>query len=69
MKVTTLACLLISKEGAIAVHLLEPPVPAEFRIGEAPPGLKHAAKLVGLQANGRLFKRTAEGAIPVYEEV
>ena len=69
MKVTTLACLLISKDGAIAVQLLEPPVPAEFRIGEVPPGLKHAAKLVGLQVDGRLFKRTAEGTLPVYEEV
>ncbi len=69
MKVTTLACLVISKEGAIAVHLLEPPVPPELRIGEVSPGLRHAASLVGLQVDGRLFKRTAEGTLPVYEEV
>jgi hypothetical protein len=69
MKVTTLACLVISKDGAIAVHLIEPPVPAEFRIGEVPRGLRHAAKLAGLPVDGRLFKRTAEGTLPVYEEV
>ena len=69
MKVTTLACLLISKDGAIAVQLLEPPVPAEFRIDPVPAGAKHAAKLLGLPVDGRLFKRTADGALPVYEEV
>jgi hypothetical protein len=68
MKVTTLACLFVGKSGGLAVELLEPPVPAEFRVAAVPPGAEHAARLLGLP-HERVFRRTADGAVPVYEEV
>jgi hypothetical protein len=69
MKVTTLACLIVGKNGGLAVELLEPPVPTEFRIAAAPPGVEHAARLLGLPHEERVFRRTVEGAVPVYEEI
>jgi hypothetical protein len=60
MKVTTLACLIVGKNGGLAVELLEPPVPTELRIAAVPPGVEHEE---------RVFRRTAEGAVPVYEEI
>jgi hypothetical protein len=69
MKVTTLACLFVGKNGCLAVELLEPPVPAEFRVAAAPPGFKHAARLLKLPHEERVFRRTAEGQVPVYEEI
>jgi hypothetical protein len=69
MKVTTLACLFVGKDGGLAVELLEPPVPEEFRVAAVPPGAEHAARLLGLRHEERVFRRTAEGAVPVYEEV
>ena len=68
MKVTTLACLFVGKNGGLAVELLEPPVPAEFRVAAVPPGAEHAARQLGLP-HERVFRRTADGAVPVYEEV
>jgi hypothetical protein len=69
MKVTTLACLIVGKNGGLAVELLEPPVPTEFRIAVVPPGVEDAARPLGPQHAERVFRRTAEGAVPVYEEI
>lgn len=69
MKVTTLACLFVSKDGRLAIHLLDPPLPPEYQVPAIPPGAAHAARALGLAATLRVFKRSVEGAIPVYEEV
>jgi hypothetical protein len=68
MKATKLTCLFVSKQGALAVHLLEAPLPAEQHIPSVSPGVKHPCRVVG-GGPLRLFKRTVEGEIPVYEEV
>ncbi len=68
-KVKTLACLFFSKRGELAVRLIEPPVPEEYKTPEVPPGMLHAVRVLGLSENIRVFKRTVEGAIPVYQEV
>jgi hypothetical protein len=68
-KVKTLACLFFSKSGDLAVHLIEPPVPEEFQTPELPPGMLHAVHVLGLSDRVRVFKRTVEDGIPVYEEV
>ena len=67
-KVTTLTCLFLSKHGHLSVKLIEPPVPEQFQTPEIPPGLLHAARVLGLSDTVRVFKRTADGALPVYEE-
>jgi hypothetical protein len=69
MRVTTLTCLFVSKDGRLSIHQLEPPAPPEFQLQPVPPGMKHAAKVLGLPSEPRVFKRTAEGSLPVYEEV
>jgi hypothetical protein len=66
---TTLACLFVGKDGGLAVRLLEPPLPAEVEDPYIPPGARHAARLLGLLSSVRVFKQTAEGRLPVYEEV
>ena len=66
-KVTTLTCLFLSERG-LAVQLLEPPVPEEYQIPPIPPGMLHAARVLGLANEVRVFKRIADGALPVYEE-
>lgn len=68
-KVKTRACLFISKGGDLAVRLIEPPFPEEYQTPEVPPGMLHAVRLLGLSDQIRIFKRTVEGALPVYEEV
>ena len=68
MKVTTLTCLFVSRDGQLAIQLLEPPVPDEYQMTTVPPGMMHAARLLGLRAEVRVFKRIAEGALPVYQE-
>jgi hypothetical protein len=68
-KVKTLACLFFSKSGDLAVRLIEPPVPEEYKTPEVPPGMLHAVRVLGLSHQVRVFKRTAEGKIPVYQEV
>lgn len=68
MKATTVTCLFVSKDGRLAVHLMESPVPAQHEIPAAPPGMMHACRVLGI-SGVRLFKRTVEGALPVYEEV
>jgi len=69
MKVTTLACLFVSKDGRLAIHLLDPPLPPEYQVPSVPPGAPNAARALGVSATIRIFKRSVEGAIPVYEEV
>ena len=68
-KVNTRACLFISKRGDLAVRLLEPPLPEEYATPEVPPGMLHAVRLLGMPDQVRIFKRTVEGAVPVYEEL
>jgi hypothetical protein len=65
MKVTTLTCLFVSKDGRLAVRLMDAPVPSQHEI---PVQRVHACRILG-PAGVRLFKRTVEGALPVYEEV
>ena len=69
MKVTTLACLFVSTDGKLAIHLLEPPLPAEYQIPSVPPGMAHAARALGIAPEVRMFKRTAGGPLALYEEV
>jgi hypothetical protein len=70
MRVTTLTCLFVSKDGRLSIHQLEPPAPPKFQLQPMPSGMKHAAKVLGLLPfEPRVFKRTAEGSLPVYEEV
>jgi hypothetical protein len=68
-KVKTLACLFFSKSGGLAVQLIEPPVPEEFQTPELPAGVLHAERVFGFSDRVRVFKRTVEDGIPVYEEV
>jgi hypothetical protein len=65
----TLTCLFLSKRGELAVHLLDSPAPEEYQIPPVPPGMMHALRLLGMADQVRLFKRSADGAMPVYEEV
>jgi hypothetical protein len=70
MKVTTLACLFVSADGKLAIHLLEPPLPPEYHLATAvPPGMTHATRALGLAPEVRTFKRTAGGPLAMYEEV
>jgi len=68
-KVTTLACLFLSRRGHLAVHLIEPPLPEEFQTPAIPRGMLHAVRLLGMADSIRVFRRIAEGALPVYQEV
>jgi len=68
-KVTTLTCLFLSKRGELAIQLIEPPVPEEYEIPKIPRGMLHAVRVLGLADRIRVFKRIAEGALPVYQEL
>jgi hypothetical protein len=68
-KVTTLACLFVSKQDHLSVRLLEPPVPEEYQIPAIPPGFVHAVHVLGMVDRIRTFKRVVEGVLPVYEEI
>jgi hypothetical protein len=61
--------LFFSKRGALAVHLLDSPVPEEYQIPTVPPGMMHALRLLGMTDQVRVFKRVASGAMPVYQEI
>ena len=70
VRVTTLTCLFLSKDGDhLSVQLIEPPVPEEYQIPAIPPGMVHAVRVLGLAGQIRVFKRIAEGALPVYQEL
>ena len=68
-KVKTVPCLFFSRRGELAVHLIEPPVPEVYQTPEVPPGMLHAVRVLGLSDRIRVFQRTAEDGVPVYEEV
>ena len=68
-KVTTLACLFLSKQDQLAVRLIEPPVPEEYQVPSIPPGFVHAVRVLGMTDQIRTFKRVVEGVLPVYEEI
>jgi hypothetical protein len=68
MKVTTLACLFVSNDGRISIRLLDTPAPPQHEFPSVPPGMMHACQVLGLPAR-RVFKRTVDGALPVYEEI
>jgi len=65
----TLACLFLSKEGALAVHLLDRPVPEKYHIPAVPPGMMHALRVLGMANEVRVFKRIVSGTLPVYQEL
>lgn len=67
---TTITCLFYTSQGSLSVKLIPQPVPAEWDDSvQMPMGVMHAVKLLGMQPPaGRKFKRTADGAIPVFEE-
>jgi hypothetical protein len=69
MKVTTLACLFVSADGKLAIHLLEPPLPPEYQMARVPAGMVHAVRALGLAPDIRTFKRTAGGPLAMYEEI
>lgn len=69
MKVTTLACLFVSADGSLAIHLLEPPLPPEYQLTTVPPGMMHATRALGLAPEIRTFRRTAGGPLAMYEEI
>jgi hypothetical protein len=68
MQLSSLACLFVSKDGGFAVRLIEPPLEASYEVPVVPPGMRHAIRLLGLQSTIRTFRRTVDGALPVYEE-
>jgi hypothetical protein len=65
----TLACLFLSKHGALAVHLVDRPVPEKYHIPAVPPGMMHALRVLGMTDQVRVFKRIASGQLPVYQEL
>jgi hypothetical protein len=69
MKVTTLACVFVSKDGQVSIRLIEPPLPLEYQVPSVPPGMTQAARALGLTPEIRKFKRTAADGMPMYEEI
>ena len=70
VKRTALTCLFITKAGGCSVRLLQPPVPERIDEGmQIPPSMIRAAWALGLRDyRARVYKRTVDGSIPVYEE-
>jgi len=68
MESSSIICLFVAKNGAIAIRALEPPLEDQYEVPPVPPGMRHAVKAVGLLSTIRTYKRTADGALPVYEE-
>jgi hypothetical protein len=62
-------CLFVGKDGGVAIQLLEPPLPKTYQIPPVPPGMMHAARLLGLTSTVRSFNRTVDGLLPIYEEI
>jgi hypothetical protein len=69
MKVTTLACLFVSADGKLAIHLLEPPLPPEYQLTTVPSGLSPGARALDHASEIRTFKRTVGGPLAMYEEI
>jgi len=70
VKRTALTCLFITKAGGCSVRLLQPPVPEWIDEGtQIPPSMIRAAgALGGCDYRTRVYKRTVDGRIPVFEE-
>jgi hypothetical protein len=70
VKRTALTCLFITKAGGCSVRLLPPPIPERIDEGtQIPPSMIRSAWALGLYGyRPRVYKRTAEGCIPVFEE-
>jgi len=68
MRRTTATCLFMSKDGRMAVQLLDHPLPEQHEMLAAPSGMVHACRLLGIPPV-RTFRRTTEGSCPIYEEV
>ena len=68
-KVRTLTCLFIGRGQCHETRKIEPPLAEEYQTPEVPPGMLHAVRVLGLSEQVRVFKRTVEGALPVYEEL
>jgi len=70
VKRTALTCLFITKAGGCSVRLLQPPVPERIDEGtQIPPSMIRAAWALGLRDyRARVYRRTVDGRIPVYEE-
>ena len=67
--VTTVTCLFYTRDGSLAVRLLDRPVPDTITDNPVYPGMMHAIRALGMtQPILRSFKRTVDGAIPVFEE-
>jgi hypothetical protein len=65
---STQTCLFVSRAGYLSVKFLEKPVPESWDIEIVPPGMAHAARLLGIPPM-RTFKRTtSDGPVPVFEE-
>jgi hypothetical protein len=69
MKVTTLTCLFVSTDGRLSIRLMNPPLPPHCEVPTIPPEMAPAARALGLGLEVRIFKRTVEGLLAVYEEV
>jgi hypothetical protein len=69
MKFTAVTCLFVGKNGGISIRSVEPPLEEQYEIPPVPTGMRHAVQLLGLMPMVRVYKRTAEGVLPVYEEL
>jgi hypothetical protein len=67
MKASPVTCLFVSRDGRLAVRLLDEPIPEQHQ--DIPPGMQHAIMALGMWPVVRTFKRTVDGKIPVFEEV
>jgi hypothetical protein len=70
VKRTAVTCLFITKAGACSVRLLESPVPERIDEGrQIPPSMTRAGWALGsYEYRPRVYKRTVDGRIPVFEE-
>ena len=70
VKRSALTCLFITKAGGCSVRLLQPPVPELIDEGtQIPPSMIRGAWALGLyDYRARVYKRTVDGCIPVFEE-
>lgn len=68
MKATSLTCLFWTKTGCMSVRVMDAPVQETFIEPIAPPGMMHALAALGMTPLSRTFKRTCDGAMPVFEE-
>jgi hypothetical protein len=70
VKRTALTCLFITKAGGCSVRVLQRPVPQRIDEGtQIPPSVIRAGWPIDLHdCRSRVYKRTVDGCIPVFEE-